>query len=288
MAKKYVIYRRVSTTAQADSGLGLEAQDRDIALFLDNYSDTPFEVLGTFTDVLSSADAHRPHLAAAIELAKKEGAALLVSKLDRLSRKVSFIAALMDDSALKIRVASMPSADKFQLHIYAALAEQERDFISLRTKQALAAAKERGVKLGGMRDATMKRNEAAKEAADAAANRVAQIVLPMRDGGASLQAVADALNAAGIATPRGKQWAPMSVSNALIPAVLHPNEAVIPLSKGRKIPVDMGDAAAGGESKSVMQTFNIQTPNADSFRKSQKQIAAESALAAQRALASNR
>ncbi|WP_027237195.1 recombinase family protein [Leisingera caerulea] len=214
MTKKYVIYRRVSTASQGESGLGLEAQDRDIALFLDNYSDTPFEVLGTFTDVLSGADAHRPQLAAAIELAKKERAELLVSKLDRLSRKVSQIAALMDDQALKIRVSSMPNADKFSLHIYAALAEQERDFISLRTKQALAAAKARGVKLGGLRDKTMKRNEAAKEAADAAADRVASIVLPMRESGASYQKIADALNAAGVPTPRGKKWASMSVKNA--------------------------------------------------------------------------
>jgi len=214
MVKKYCIYRRVSTRSQATSGLGLEAQDRDIALFLDNYSDIPFEVLGTFTDVQSGADAHRPELQKAIELAKAEGAELLVSKLDRLSRKVSFIGALTDDKCLKIRVASMPNADKFQLHIYAVLAEQERDFISIRTKQALTAAKARGVKLGGLRDKTMKRNEAAKEAADAAANRVASIVLPMRESGASYQRIADALNAADVPTPRGKKWAAMSVKNA--------------------------------------------------------------------------
>lgn len=214
MGKKYVVYRRVSSKSQGESGLGLEAQDRDVALFLENYSDVPFEVLDTFTDVLSGADTQRPQLAAAIELAKKERAELLVSKLDRLSRKVSQIAALMDDPVLKIRVAAMPHADKFQLHIYAALAEQERDFISLRTKQALAAAKARGVRLGGLRDKTMKRNEAAKEAADAAANRVASIVLPMRESGTSYQKIADALNAAGVPTPRGKKWAAMSVKNA--------------------------------------------------------------------------
>ena len=214
MTKTYVIYRRVSTKAQGDSGLGLDAQDRDISLFLENYSDTPYEVLGTFTDVLSGADAHRPELQKAIALAKKNNAELLVSKLDRLSRKVSFIAALMDDKALKIRVASMPNADAFQLHIYAALAEQERSFISLRTKQALAAAKARGVKLGGMRDATMKRNEAAKGAADAAAQRVSSIIIPMRESGATFQRIADALNDANVPTPRGKQWAATSVKNA--------------------------------------------------------------------------
>ena len=215
MVRKYVLYRRVSTKSQANSGLGLEAQNRDIGLFLDNYNGTPFEVLGTFTDVLSGADTHRPELAMAIELAKKESAELLVSKLDRLSRRVSHVAALMDDKALKIRVASMPTADKFQLHIYAALAEQEREFISIRTKQSLAAAKARGVKLGGLRDMTMKRNKAWKEAADAAADSVAPIVLPMRHNGASYQKIADALNAAGVPTPRGKKWAGMSVKNAI-------------------------------------------------------------------------
>ena len=215
MSRKYVIYRRVSTAAQGESGLGLEAQDRDIALFLENYSDTPFDVLGTFTDVESGKHDDRPELAKALDLARKEGAEVLVSKLDRLSRDVAFIANLLKDKRVSFRVASMPHADKFQLHIYAALAEQERDFISLRTKQALAAAKARGVKLGGMRDATMKRNDAAIAAADAAAQRVAAIVVPMRAANATLQQIADALNAANVPTPRGANWQPMSVSNAL-------------------------------------------------------------------------
>ena len=215
MAKKYVIYRRVSTKRQGESGLGLEAQDRDIAIFLDNFSDTPFEVIGTFTDIESGKNADRPELSKALELARKQSAEILVSKLDRLSRDVEFIAKLLKDKKVSFRVASMPNADKFQLHIYSALAEQERDFISLRTKQALAAAKARNVKLGGLRDATMKRNDAAITAADAAASRVSAIILPMRRANATLQAIADALNAANVATPRGAKWQPMSVSNAL-------------------------------------------------------------------------
>lgn len=215
MTKKYVIYYRVSTKRQGESGLGLEAQERDIAIFLDNFSDTPFEVIGTFTDVESGKNDDRPELAKALDLARKEGAEVLVSKLDRLSRDVEFIAKLLKDKKISFRVASMPNADKFQLHIYAALAEQERDFISLRTKQALASAKARGVKLGGLRDATMKRNDAAIAAADAAASRVSAIILPMRRANATLQAIADALNAANVATPRGAKWQPMSVSNAL-------------------------------------------------------------------------
>ena len=126
----------------------MEAQERDIQLFLENYADTPFEVVGEFLEVQTGTDNTRSQLLAAIDLAKKEKAVLVVAKLDRLSRKVSFIASLMEDKELEFRVAQMPFADKFQLHIYAALAEQERDFISARTKAALAAAKQRGVRLG--------------------------------------------------------------------------------------------------------------------------------------------
>lgn len=215
IAKKYVIYYRVSTKRQGESGLGLEAQERDVALFLENYSDVPFEVIGTFTDIQSGKYADRPELTKALDMALTEGAELLVAKLDRLSRKVSQIAALMDDKRLKIRVASMPNADKFQLHIYAALAEQERDFISLRTKAALAVAKARGVKLGGLRDATMKRNKAAIAAANAAAERVSNIIVPMRSSGSTFQQIADALNTAKVPTPRNREWRAMSVRNAL-------------------------------------------------------------------------
>lgn len=212
--KKYVTYYRVSTQKQGDSGLGLEAQERDVALFLDNYSDTPFEVIASFTEVQSGADDARPQLALALDLCRRTGAELLVAKLDRLSRKVSFIATLLDDKRIALRVANMPHADKFQLHIYAALAEQERDFISKRTKAAMAVAKGKGKAFGGMRDSTMKRNEALSQAADAAADRIASIILPMREN-STLQQIADALNAANVATPRGGKWYPTSVRNAL-------------------------------------------------------------------------
>jgi DNA invertase Pin-like site-specific DNA recombinase len=212
---RYVTYKRVSTKDQGKSGLGLEAQERDIDIFLNTYSDEPWEVVGEFVEVESGTDDTRPELAKAVEMAKREKATLLVAKLDRLSRKVAFIAALMDDPKLSLKVAQMPYADKFQLHIYAALAEQERDFISQRTKAALKAAKAKGTKLGGLRDKTMKRNEVLKAQADARARKVEGIVMPMRQQGASLRAIADALNSAGIATSRGSQWQAVSVSRLL-------------------------------------------------------------------------
>lgn len=213
--KRYVIYKRVSTVSQGESGLGLDAQDRDIHLFLDTYSDTPYEVIAECVDVLSGKTADRPQLQEALALVRSTGAELLVAKLDRLSRKVSFIATLMDDPKVRLRVASMPHADKFQLHIYAALAEQEREFISLRTTAALAEAKARGVKLGGLRDKTMRRNAAIQANAAARAQKVAGIVIPLREAGKPLQEIADHLNSAGVPTARGGSWQPSQVKRVL-------------------------------------------------------------------------
>ena len=213
--RKYVTYMRVSTAEQGKSGLGLEAQKRDISIFLDTYSEVPFEVIGEFTDVLSGTDDDRPELTKAIGLAKKTGADFLVAKLDRLSRRVSFIAKLMEDPKLSFRVAQMPHADKFQLHVYAALAEQERDFISKRTKAALAEAKARGQKLGGLRDKTMKRNDAVKANARTRAEKIAGIVVPLREAGRTLREIASHLDRAGVATARGGRWNASQVQRVL-------------------------------------------------------------------------
>lgn len=212
---RYVVYKRVSTEDQGKSGLGLDAQSRDIGLYLVTYSPEPWEVIAEIVEIESGKNSDRPELRRAIDLAKREKATLLVSKLDRLSRKVSHIAALMDDPRLSFRVASMPHADKFQLHIYAALAEQERDFISLRTKAALREAKARGTELGGLRDATMKRNAVLKANADARAKKLEGIVRPLKEAKASLRDIAEALNGAGVETPRGGQWHPTSVSRLI-------------------------------------------------------------------------
>jgi DNA invertase Pin-like site-specific DNA recombinase len=213
--KQYVIYTRVSTEGQGKSGLGLDAQERDLGIYLSTFSEVPHEVIGRFQDVLSGSADDRPQLALALKMVRATGAELLVAKLDRLSRKVSFIAALMDDKAVKLRVASMPSADKFQLHIYAALAEQERTFISERTKAALKAAKGRGQVLGGLRDKTMQRNVAVRIKAKAEAEKVMKIVGPLRDAGGTLAAIAATLNDLAVPTSRGGSWTPTQVSRTL-------------------------------------------------------------------------
>ena len=212
---RYVIYRRVSTKEQGKSGLGLEAQDRDIGLFLDTYAGALWEVVAEFTEIDSGGDDDRPVLREAVTTAKKEKAILLVAKLDRLSRRVSFISSLMEDKRLDFKVAVMPNADKFQLHIYAALAEQERDFISQRTKAALAEAKARGTSLGGLRDTTMKRNAVLREQANDRAKKLEGIVTPLRDRGESLRTIARVLNDAGIQTPRGTLWQAVQVKRLL-------------------------------------------------------------------------
>lgn len=211
--KRYVIYTRVSTKEQGKSGLGLEAQHRDIELFLHNFSDVPWEIIGEFQDVQSGKVDDRPELQKALQLARKEKAELLVAKLDRLSRDVEFIARTIKQA--NIRVASMPHADNFQLHIYAALAEQEREFISKRTKAALQVAKKRGQKLGGLRDETMKRNVAVQEKARAEAEKVMEIVGPLRNVGQTLSTIAGTLNNMQVKTSRGGQWTPMQVKRVL-------------------------------------------------------------------------
>lgn len=213
--RKYVLYLRVSSQEQGKSGLGLEAQERDIQLFLSNYAETPYEVLGRFVEVHSGKDNDRPELRAAIQLAKEQKAVLVCSKLDRISRRVSFTSSLMEDRDLDFKVAQMPYADKFQLHIYAALAEQERDFISQRTKAALQAAKARGTKLGAPRQHLDLLAKARTEKAVREAHQVSGVILPLRKQGASLRSICEVLNASGMKTSRGTAFHPSLVSRML-------------------------------------------------------------------------
>ena len=222
---KYVIYLRVSTKQQGDSGLGLEAQERDIDIFLNSYNKGQFEILGKFKDVMSGKGSveERPTFKKAVELAKQHNATLLVAKLDRLSRDVETVARLI--KAVDIKVACMPYADKFQLHLYAALAEQERDFISARTKAALQAAKARGVKLGGAANVGKTHKVSSKTKLDNQKKYVTQTqpkyeylrpaLTNMRDNHYTYQQCADNLNLMGTLTPNNSKWCPVKVSRAL-------------------------------------------------------------------------
>ena len=210
--EQYIAYLRVSTKEQGRSGLGLDAQRRDISLFV-NQRPCEAIIIQEFVDVQSGKNNARERLTEAISFAKKHNACLLVSKLDRLSRKVSFIASLMEDKQLNFKVASMPHADKFQLHIYAALAEQERDFISLRTKAALAEKKASGAVLGGLRDKTNKRNKQKIKMADGYAVKMWHVVGPLIEKGYSYNSIATRLNLMQISTRSGGLFHPQTVKN---------------------------------------------------------------------------
>ena len=121
----------------------------------------------------------------------------------------------MEERGLDFKVAQMPYADKFQLHIYAALAEQERDFISQRTKTALASAKTRGVKLGAPTHHIEELAPSRKRKAVRDAEKVAGVILPLRRDGATLQGICETLNASGIKTNRGGKFHPSLVSRML-------------------------------------------------------------------------
>ena len=208
--ERFVIYTRVSTESQGKSGLGLEAQRRDIDLYLENYAPA-HEIVGSYQEVVTGAKADREELNKAVDLARSQNATLLVSKLDRLSRDVEFIAGLI--KRVTLRVAAMPNADNFQLHIYAALAEQERAFISLRTKQALQIAKARGVKLGTARPEARKRIEAIKANADVFASKVIETIRVHRSANRTYSYIATELNKLGVPTARGGRWYGSTVRN---------------------------------------------------------------------------
>jgi len=222
MAKgKFISYLRVSTARQGRSGLGLEAQRQAVKDYLDGGR---WRLLGERVEIESGKDGDRPQLAAALHQAKVTGATLIVAKLDRLSRDLAFLANLQK-SGVRFLAADMPEANELTIHVMAALAQHERRMISDRTRQALAAAKRRGVKLGNPHGAASLRRagKGNRDAVAAIKAQAAQRALDVRviiddirrTGIKTLQGIADELNAREIETARGGQWYPTSVRNVL-------------------------------------------------------------------------
>ena len=205
---RFVAYLRVSTSKQAKSGLGLAAQRSKISSFLTESDDLVAEFIETQSGKLDE----REELWKAIRFAKRQSAKLVIAKLDRFSRKVSFISRIMDEG-VGLAVADMPNATDFQLHIFAALAQEERRLISERTKAALAEAKKRGVKLGGNGKVLAKRN---RENARLFARSVYPHISPMIEAGHSLSAIARSLNALEIESSRGGQFHAQTVKNIIL------------------------------------------------------------------------
>ncbi|MBP3984784.1 recombinase family protein [Pseudoxanthomonas helianthi] len=214
MHGKFVAYYRVSTKRQGESGLGLEAQRQAV---LDYLNGGKWELLAEYTDVESGGDDSRPELARAIDHAKKAKATLVIAKLDRLSRKVSFVSSLMD-SGVRFVAADNPSANELTINILAAVAQEERRLISQRTKAALVAAKKRGVRLGNPRldDARTAAQEAREQGADRFATNVIPVIRQVQAAGCTgLREIAAALDARGIKTRRGSNWTAAAVSRVL-------------------------------------------------------------------------
>lgn len=205
--KTAIGYVRVSTQRQGRSGLGIEAQQAALARFAEAEG---YRLVETFTEVETGkgADAldRRPQLAAALKIARKNKAPIIVAKLCRLSRDVHFISGLMSHKTPFIVTELGADADPFMLHIYAALAEKVRRDIAQRTRDALAAKKAQGVKLGGLNAKGIANRDAALECAKALAPIFAEL------GDKSAREIARILNERKVETPTGKQWSAMTVN----------------------------------------------------------------------------
>ena len=195
-------YVRVSTGKQERSGLGLEAQQAALIKFAEAEG---FALVETMVETESGKTDDRPKLMAALDLARKHKGPVIVAKLDRLSRDVHYISGLMKHKVPFIVTELGADTDPFLLHIYAALAEKERALISRRTKDALAAAKARGVVIGGLRDKGRELQAEAEARAEALRPVFAELA------SLSHRAAANALNERGIKTATGKAWTAMQV-----------------------------------------------------------------------------
>jgi DNA invertase Pin-like site-specific DNA recombinase len=211
---KTITYLRVSTAKQGRSGLGLEAQREIVRRFLGD--EAP---LREFVEVESGRKSARPQLRAALDAARVHGARLVVAKVDRLTRNVAFLMAILD-SGVPVHFCDLPAVSgptgRFLLSTMAAVAELEAGLISERTKAALAAAKARGTTLGGWRGGPVVDRAAGTAAlrakADATAQRYGSTIVELRSAGIeSASGMARELNARGIPSPRGGSWQAVTV-----------------------------------------------------------------------------
>jgi DNA invertase Pin-like site-specific DNA recombinase len=211
---KFVAYFRVSTDKQGKSGLGLEAQRKAVHDYLNGGT---WSLIGEFTEIESGKRNERPELVKALTACKRNRAKLVIAKLDRLSRNLAFIATLMD-SGVEFVAVDNPHANKLTIHILAAVAQHEREMIAQRTKDALQAAKARGVVLGNPKLADVRGRAVAslKVEADRFARNIAPIIREIQSSGvASRRGIARALNSRGIATARGGEWTAVQVAAIL-------------------------------------------------------------------------
>lgn len=215
--KAAVMYRRVSTSEQGRSGLGMEGQAEVVRRFCEAEG---FEVVADYEEVASGKlpIEGRPGLGAALDRARKLKCPVVVSKLDRLSRDVAFISGLMARGVPFIVAELGADTDPFVLHLFAALAEKERALISSRTRAALQTKKAAGALLGNRTNLVEARAKAAQskqKAAQIFADQVGPIITQLMGGGGSMNRVADQLNQMRYPTSRGGVWTATAVRRVL-------------------------------------------------------------------------
>jgi len=215
-ARCYTPYYRVSTQKQGASGLGLDAQRAAVQVFVAD----PAQLGTEYVEIESGKKNHRPQLLAAIAEARRVGSTLLIAKLDRLSRNAGFIFALRD-SGVDFVCCDMPDANTLTVGLFAVIAQHERETISKRTKDALAAKKARGAQLGSPQNFTtvvIAQGQAAmqRNAREHQANRqAAQLAELLRAKGQTLWQIAATLNEAGYRTRRVKEFRATTVQRLL-------------------------------------------------------------------------
>lgn len=216
-----IAYYRVSTARQGESGLGLEAQRAKVAALA---AQRGAVVVAEYTEIESGRKADRPQLAAAMAEARRRGAVVAVAKLDRLARDAELVLRLAREAERNgfggllfadLDVDASTAAGRMVLSLMASVAEFEARRISERTREALAAAKARGVKLGGIRPNTITRNDAARDRATTESERLRPVLEPMQARGETLRAMAAALAGLGITTRSGQPLSPSGVKNHL-------------------------------------------------------------------------
>lgn len=203
----YVVYYRVSTAKQGRSGLGLEAQRTMVTDFLNNDDN----VIQEFTEIQSGSKDNRVKLLQCLRLVKKTKSKLLIPKLDRFSRKVSFISGIIDQG-IDIVVCEHPNVNTFFLHLLACFAEEERRQISERTKLALREAKKRGVELGKNGKVLSQVN---KQNKIMFIQSIRDELISARSECSSLLGMSQCLNDRQVPTYKNKQWYPQTVKNYL-------------------------------------------------------------------------
>jgi len=217
---RFVSYLRVSTLKQGRSGLGVEAQRKAVADYLNGGC---CDLICEVVEVESGKRNDRPKLDEALRLCRMHNATLVIAKIDRLARDAHFLLGLQK-AGVRFVAADMPEANEMVVGIMAVVAQAERRMVSTRTKAALAAAKARGVRLGGdrgnIREIAPKGQEASRivrtaKAHERAADVAATIIEITKAGAESLREIAAALNARGIPTARGGEWRATQVARVL-------------------------------------------------------------------------